>query len=870
MQLKLSVVNTMTLRDAALWYVQNGFHVFPLAPRSKIPMPHSRGVKDATLNPAVVDLWWSLYPDANIGLAGGLAYDFADLDQHKENQDGVMSWLHLGGDFSRPMQTTPSGGKHVLLPHYTWAPYETNFVNRGAYLGLDMRTSNGYVVGAPSVGTGGRWTWQDGDHRDLEPNILSTLLDYSKPRYSASAPLTRPEPEQLYEWDLLALIGGLSPRHQAFLRQGVNWRPDQDDSAAAWEVLLVMFARGWSKERVAAVCEGSYLSAFAARHATGDPMAWLWRYTAASAFGEAQRQNERILAMLPEVAPAPEPDDNTWVVGDAPTADLGGISPGLQPYEWARDQILGLTNDPALPVNQELYRIFCRVAGAGLAKVQVRDLQDLAASGTRATVPNVRAAWSEAQDTLYERGRSKEDVEAENVFVVTQNQVYNRIARSFRKKEAFVVDHAPQFGGDKVETERQLLLNTTTGCPRVDDLTYHPGKPHGVIDKPGTGGRVQLFNTYMPSPCVPLEGDVSPWLGLLKGLDMEGGEEAENAVLDYLAHLIQNPGVKANHALLLGGAHGVGKDSLIYPITQILGDENVAQVGGEDLTGDFNEFISKVKLVVVQEIELGDHRDSRAVSAKIKPWFASPPTTLRINEKFVKPYSIPNLIQAIAFTNDSHQPIPMDAHERRWLAVWCRKPAITKESPLAAETGSWFSQYYDWLESGGLEAIYHYLKTRDLSTFRPKESPMQTPWTLRIKAAGRPPMEDWLVHKIAEGEGPFAFDVVRLKDIVPIAELARLSGELALRRPVNERSLSVVMDKLSCPPWQTPTGRWRILRDRQGSKEKGVKYWQTIFRCFDATNITATLEMSQEERELYNIDTRTKKVARMPNLPDWY
>ena len=41
--------------------------------------------------------------------------------------------------------------KHILLPHYPWCEYETNFVNRGEHLGLDMRSTNTFVVGAPSV-----------------------------------------------------------------------------------------------------------------------------------------------------------------------------------------------------------------------------------------------------------------------------------------------------------------------------------------------------------------------------------------------------------------------------------------------------------------------------------------------------------------------------------------------------------------------------------------------------------------------------------------------------------------------------------------------------------------------------------------------
>src|SRR5262249_45828999 len=59
--------------DAALDLARRGFHLFPLAPRSKAPTRGGHGALDATRDAARIRAWWGERPDANIGLATGPA-----------------------------------------------------------------------------------------------------------------------------------------------------------------------------------------------------------------------------------------------------------------------------------------------------------------------------------------------------------------------------------------------------------------------------------------------------------------------------------------------------------------------------------------------------------------------------------------------------------------------------------------------------------------------------------------------------------------------------------------------------------------------------------------------------------------------------
>ena len=67
-------------------------------------------------------------------------------------------------------------------------------------------------------------------------------------------------------------------------------------------------------------------------------------------------------------------------------------------------------------------------------------------------------------------------------------------------------------------------------------------------------------------PPLKISGDgrkAGPWLDHARDLY---GEETAARIARYFAFKVQKPNVKINHALLLGGAQGIGKDTLIEPL----------------------------------------------------------------------------------------------------------------------------------------------------------------------------------------------------------------------------------------------------------------------------------------------------------------
>src|SRR5262249_5903780 len=115
----------------------------------------------------------------------------------------------------------------------------------------------------------------------------------------------------------------------------------------------------------------------------------------------------------------------------------------------------------------------------------------------------------------------------------------------------------------------------------VEQMTWLPGAPMllenrliaqgGFIDRNG----VSAFNLYRP-PIIKL-GDAKqagPWRDLVSKVFSDDADH----IVKWLAHRVQRPADKINHALVLGGRPGIGKDTILEPVKQAVGPWNFADV----------------------------------------------------------------------------------------------------------------------------------------------------------------------------------------------------------------------------------------------------------------------------------------------------
>ena len=161
----------------------------------------------------------------------------------------------------------------------------------------------------------------------------------------------------------------------------------------------------------------------------------------------------------------------------------------------------------------------------------------------------------------------------------------------------------PQANGKAITASSWLDANAA-----VEQMTWAPGEPMLVKDRlVFDGGWIarpgwRVFNLYLPPTLVPSAGDVAPWLDLVNKVYPA---EADH-IVSWLAHRVQRPHKKINHALVLGGEPGIGKDTILEPVKHAVGPWNFDEVSPKQVLGRFNGFLKSVILRINEARDLGE------------------------------------------------------------------------------------------------------------------------------------------------------------------------------------------------------------------------------------------------------------------------
>jgi hypothetical protein len=323
----------------------------------------------------------------------------------------------------------------------------------------------------------------------------------------------------------------------------------------------------------------------------------------------------------------------------------------------------------------------------------------------------------------------------------------------------------------------------------VEVMSWAPGFPLQIQDRLISNGGwikrkgVSCFNLYRP-PRIEL-GDATkagPWLDHVRKIYPD---EADH-IIPWLAHRVQHPGDKINHALVLGGEPGIGKDSLLEPVKEAVGRWNFQDITPKDLLGRFNSFAKAVILRVNEAHDLGEF-DRFKFYDRSKLYTAAPPDVLRVDEKNIPEHYVPNVLGFLVTTNHRTDGLYLPADDRRHYVAWSER----KKKDFLPDYWKALWAFYD---GDAFKHVTAYLTKFDLSGFNPKAPPPKTSTFWEIVNVNCPPEEAELadlIDSLGERDPNNPETIVR-PDAITVPELvAKATGEIVewLMNRGNRRAL---------------------------------------------------------------------------------
>ncbi|MGE0373100.1 MAG: DUF5906 domain-containing protein [Gammaproteobacteria bacterium] len=352
----------------------------------------------------------------------------------------------------------------------------------------------------------------------------------------------------------------------------------------------------------------------------------------------------------------------------------------------------------------------------------------------------------------------------------------------------------------------------------VDQITWHPGRPQlqeGVAVRDGGyihDGKTRVFNLYRPP--VDMPGDATQARVWIEHLQRIYPETAAH-ITGWLAHRVQRPGEKINHALVLGGEQGIGKDALLEPVKNGVGPWNWSEINPGQMLGRFNGWAKAVIVRVSEARDLGD-TDRFAFYDHSKTYIAAPPDVIRVDENHIREHAVFNVCGVIITSNHRTDGIYLAPDDRRHHVSW----SDARRSDFPAD---YWPRYWGWLAQGGVGHVIAYLKSLDLRDFDPKAPPERTRAFQAIVQANHSPEDGDLSDILELLKSPLAVCLETISNAAHRAGRQDLVELLTDRRA--RRALPHKLERAGYEPVRNPDaddglfkveGRRRVVYGKRG------------------------------------------------------
>ena len=306
----------------------------------------------------------------------------------------------------------------------------------------------------------------------------------------------------------------------------------------------------------------------------------------------------------------------------------------------------------------------------------------------------------------------------------------------------------------------------------VERITYAPGNPqfvHGELnDWPGWGVEAK-------------RGSCGMFLDLLKSV------ENWEWLLKWLAYPIQNPGAKMFTAVMIWSVEqGTGKTFIGDVMRDIYG-ENANVITSIELHDDSLVWAQNTQFILGEEVSQTRSRSDAGILRHLITG-----STVRVNQKYVKQYELPNRCNFM-FTSNQPDAIFIDRTDRRFFVG-----ELNRQRPQ-----KWWRELDKWRKrDGGPSHFRHYLEHNvDCSQFDPEERPPETEQKLQMQFMGMTSLEQWVCElmedpvTVLEGGGGGIGKLHRGRDVFRVEQIIDFLPE-NLEREANNVKVGKALTKM--------------------------------------------------------------------------
>ena len=319
----------------------------------------------------------------------------------------------------------------------------------------------------------------------------------------------------------------------------------------------------------------------------------------------------------------------------------------------------------------------------------------------------------------------------------------------------------------------------------VEAKMYRPDL-YDVNNRVIKDGQCKYLNTFIPGslqPIKPTMGDLKPFFELMNYLFPI--EKEREHILNFLAFIVQNPGVKIRHAALVYSKdYQIGKGSLFSVMTDILGEDNAEPGSVRSILDKGVQFTNKLLVLIDECRNAGDFAENKKLLNDLKIIITEERIQKRVLYKdFGATKQFTNFI---IFTNNDDA-LSIDDKDARYFVTENLEPR--KEQKF-------YKDFHAWRKDKGSAYVMSYLLDRDLSKFDHTAPAPNTEAKSKMAKTSSHILQIDMESKFKEGKQPFNFND-QIKGTSELQEWYKKYGTPTLQKAAtNPKTISQCLEGL--------------------------------------------------------------------------